>query len=498
MKRLVILSIFLVLGCTSNTPSSENDPDSKKDTTSTPIPLSMNCEEPAPWPDSSTVVTVGTGTPVSCTEEALRKAVTTGGSVRFDCGGSALTIQVRSEIKAGPKTIVDGSTQNITLDGGGNNRIFVAPNNNILSVRNLRFINGSTHGDEADGIGGAVAGLWRSAVEVRNCTFENNAAERGGGAVSVWTGSSLVIVSSRFTKNRSFYGGAVYSLLSSLHIANSEFVDNETLEEGYGDGGAIGTDGASEDPDDEIGGSIEICGSRISGSKGHGSGGGAYLWVYPPDQVLIDRTTVEGNTIGGGGLGGAMRISNGTIEIRLSSFISNISDNHGGALYLDCEPTCNVVNSTFAHNQAKMYGGAISGVKNAFFNNVTFAYNTAGGHGGALFGDDFTVHNSLFVNNSSGNPWNQAHNCGAKGSGSHVMQWLSTTNNGGYDSCVDSILAVNPLLDSIPGDHGGPTPTLLLAAESPALQVGNDCESTDQRGNPRDTSSCDLGAVELP
>lgn len=47
-------------------------------------------------------------------------------------------------------------------------------------------------------------------------------------------------------------------------------------------------------------------------------------------------------------------------------------------------------------------------------------------------------------------------------------------------------------------ENGGPTPTMMPSVSSPALQSGQGCEPFDQRGMPRDTAACDLGAVELP
>lgn len=65
--------------------------------------------------------------------------------------------------------------------------------------------------------------------------------------------------------------------LSPLQVVNSEFTDNSTLlQTGYGDGGAIGTDGASESPSDTLGGAIEVFGTQIRNNQGNGSGG-AYL-----------------------------------------------------------------------------------------------------------------------------------------------------------------------------------------------------------------------------
>ena len=54
----------------------------------------------------------------------------------------------------------------------------------------------------------------------------------------------------------------------------------------------------------------------------------------------------------------------------------------------------------------------------------------------------------------------------------------------------------DPLLGAL-GDHGGPTETMVPAAESPARGLGIDCPATDQRGEPR-RDRCTVGAVEIP
>ncbi|MGC4068469.1 MAG: choice-of-anchor Q domain-containing protein [Polyangiaceae bacterium] len=457
------------------------------------------CDEPTPWPPPSTNRVVGTGSAESCTASALSSAISGGGNVTFDCGAEPVTIGISSAIQVTKATVVDGQGR-VTLDGGGRSQIFVVSSNNSLSVRGLRFIGGKAPEDtEAAGIGGAVSGNWRSKVEVIGCTFEDNVAARGGGAVAVWTGSSLTIVSSRFLRNVSWYGGAVYSLLSPLTIVNSEFVDNSTtLQKGFGDGGAIGTDGASESPNDSIGGTIEICGSEIRNNKGNGSGGGAYIWMYPPDTAIIDRTTIANNDVvknasGQGSIGGGMRISNGEITIRDSSLLSNTSIGNGGGLYLDCAPSCTIANSTFfANKNTAGWGGAIfSGTTSGKFliNNSTFANNAQQGtSGNAFFGSaTWGIHNSVFLDNG----------CANKGTGANVLQWSTTSKNAGSGPCINGVVAKDPLL-SAPADNGGPTDTMLPGTGSGVLQAGTSCEEKDQRGEPRNSATCDLGSVEVP
>ncbi|WP_437942710.1 right-handed parallel beta-helix repeat-containing protein [Sorangium sp. So ce341] len=463
----------------------------------------QSCDEPTPWALPASKKVVGDGTAASCTADALSQAVTAGGHVTFNCGDSPVTIAISTPIQVGAETVVDGEGK-ITLDGGGTSRIFIVTNK--LSVRNLSFINGKAPDDSN---GGAVKGEWRSNVEVIGCTFEDNTAGTAGGAIGVWTGSSLTVVASQFRRNKSGYGGAIYSLWSPLHIVNSEFTDNSAFVDS--NGGAIGTDGALDpayrnphDGVDTAGGTVEICGSRFQNNEAYGAGGAAFLWVYPPDKVIIDRCTVEGNTLGkdsggtGVALGGGMRVSNGEITIKGTSFLSNLGETHGGGLYLDCEPTCTITNSTFYSNKATDgYGGAIFGDK-LRVNNVTFAKNFAKGHGGALFGgSDWVFKNTVFADNKAGNPWGQAYSCSATGTGDHVLQWVTDFKGVGSDPCISNPTAADPNLAD-PADNGGITFTMLPGAGSPVLGAGAGCEPVDQRGQPRDTAACDLGAVEAP
>jgi predicted outer membrane repeat protein len=455
--------------------------------------------QPAKVPAFGTVV--GTGAADTCTESALRAALAAGGHVTFRCGAAGATIAVAHEISVTKTTVIDGAGK-VTLDGGGKNRILVAQGGVQLSVRNLRFVNGAAaqSGDRGVGSGGAIAGGFRSHVEVIGSTFENNSAGLGGGAVAVAADSTLSIIRSVFTGNSGWWGGAVYSLLSPLTVVDSTFTGNRATS-GDAVGGAIGTDGASGDGNSSRvgkGGMLRICGSVIRHNKAK-NGGGAFLWTYAPDRILIERTTFEANEADG--QAGGARISvgtnannkTGTITVTASSILSNTSGGNGGGFYLDCAPTCTINNTTFHGNTTKTYGGAIFG-DGHHDNNVTFAKNSAGGHGGALFGGKFVLNNTVFVGNTARNPWGQAMSCSQPGTGAHVLQWGGTSRDGST-ACIPGVLAKDPQL-AAPADNGGPTLTMMPAAGSQALNAGAGCESRDQRGTARGTTVCDLGAVQ--
>jgi predicted outer membrane repeat protein len=164
--------------------------------------------------------------------------------------------------------------------------------------------------------------------------------ETGGGAIFVAAGSALVVRDSVFSGNRGTQGGAINSLLSSLTVENSQFINNSTAggAVGYGYGGAIYTDGASEHPDDAIGGQIRIAKTVFRGNVAAGQGGAVQAWVYPPDQVFVSDSTFESNQViprpGGEAFGGALRLGNGRMTIANTTFANNLARNQGGAVWI--------------------------------------------------------------------------------------------------------------------------------------------------------------------
>lgn len=485
----------------------------------TPRPPGDVCAPPEFMEIPATSSVVGDGTAATCTDTAVRQALADGGHITFDCGDTPITIVITEMLQANTETVIDGGGK-ITFDGAGKVRIIRTGDRTALSLRNLRFVNGALSGPNPDrrlslGGGGAVLGGSWSRVEIIDSVFEDNRGTYAGGAVAMGVGSKLVVSGSVFSRNASWFGGAIYNLLSEMTIVNSTFTDNfGILEETFlqGQGGAIIVDGASESPDDDIGGEIALCGVTIKNNKAFGTGGGAYIWVYPPDNVTIDRTTVEGNEVtdntrnskgDGGGLriGEANDVGNvpGKFVITRSSFLSNRAGGNGGGLYLQCPAAgCEITNSTFYDNSAEAYGGAVYRLGSAkIINNATFVGNTAGEHGGALSGTEGDViTNSVFVDNTAGNQWGLSMHCTEGGAGSHVLQWSTTKDDAGGNDCVPEPLVANPRL-AMPTNNGGPTWTMLPTESSPALRAGANCEPYDQRGTER-AAACTLGAVEVP
>jgi len=467
--------------------------------------LPSTCTVPKLPAALATAAVVGDGSAASCTREALQDAVASGGNVTFSCGDAAHTIAIGSEIQISADTIIDGGGT-ITLDGGDSSRLLSVDSHVALTVIGLTFTHGhatASGGDRASG--GAVRGGWQGALAAFDCVFADNVAgsegEEGGGALYVPSDSTMVIVRSTFLRNRGGIGGAVHNLLSGLTIVDSTFVDNVS----DSGGGAVYTDGASGQTDDNVGGVIEICDCRFEANRTHHQGGGAYLFAYPPDRFSVNQCLFDANVVerdsGGGALGAGLRTGNAPLQVANSLFVDNHSDVHGGGLWVDGDYLSEVSNCTFLRNDAGVpgeeggYGGAISGA-NLLLENLTLAHNHAEHSGGAIFNEDntsVTVRNSIIAFNSAANEWGIDQSCRDTMQGTHNLQWPAA----GADDppCTADPLGADPLLAEL-SDNGGPTQTLALQAESPAIDAGQDCPETDQRGLPR-VGACDLGAFEL-
>ncbi|UKE49061.1 choice-of-anchor Q domain-containing protein [Xanthomonas cerealis] len=498
-------------------------------------PSAPQCAVPPSWGRPAVATVVGNGTPASCSASALSTAAAQGGYITFNCGAKPTSISIDRSITIGSSnpTVIDGQGR-ITLDGRQSARIFLVNAGSALSVRNLTVQNGSSvqpasnHAyDPGTWGGGAIKVGYQGKLEVLNSKFLSNRSSIGGGAIFAGSDAQVTIVNSSFQRNSSWLGGALYTQLSSLNIVGSEFVGNQAINApqgfpdagNFGGGGAIDTDGASFagyiKGGKGSGGTLALCGTVVKNNVAANGSGGATLWAYAPDTIDVKYSTFA-NNVATSGPGGGARISigftdashsgtailtPGTINVSATSFLSNkAQQGNAGALYMDCYGACDVSNSTFYGNYAKGVGAAIQhvgwrpangdqGSTTVRFNNVTFAENTPGA---TLFGDRFDIRNSiLFSKTESVFCSNQT------SSGGNLIEY-SAKAAVWPTHCLTSgnVKAADPLL-SAPASNGGPTLTLLPAANSPARDAGSNCRSIDQRGLARNAAVCDLGAVEI-
>ncbi|MGC5017283.1 hypothetical protein [Micromonospora sp. DT47] len=272
--------------------------------------------------------TIGTGTPASCTSDAVVKAVAAGGIITFDCGPAPVTIRMKATAKVrnanGPKIVLDGGGK-VTLSGGGDRRILYMntcdgaqgwttshcqnQDHPQLTLQNLTFADGNSTGDRTEGGGGGAIFVRGGRVKVVNSRFVDNRCDRtgpdlGGAALRVlsqYDNKPVYVVNSTFTGGVCANGAALSSIGVSWVVLNSVLSGNR----------AVG-DGANP---------------ARAGTPGGGSGGAIYC-DGNEFTVRIAGTIVENNHANEGG-GAIFFVSNnrtGTMKIENSNLRRNPSD----------------------------------------------------------------------------------------------------------------------------------------------------------------------------
>lgn len=466
---------------------------------------------------------VGSGTPGSCTEQALRSAVTSlnnakGGTIGFNCGGAPHTIALTKQLKfintnqntsANKVTFVIDGDELITLDGQNETRVlYTSSNVNInLTVRNISIINGNAafdaNGERAANQGGGIYSGYRNRLTVENVHFANNKAKgdrhpyHGGGAIAIDTTSIVNISDSTFINNRSPNGGAINNLLSKLTITRSEFRNNEATRADPGGGGAIYNDG----------GRLTITDTHIINNESANLGGGIFSWanISVPEikeylgKTVIRNTVIANNDAAHGG--GLWKGGSSILELINSSVTGNTAQDRGAGISgTGPGPNFKIINSTIAFNRVKQTGsaaGIFSANNRSTVKNSTIAFNTvpndASSVGAAIHGD-VTLTNTVIAHNTGG--WNGVWSClGSIGNGGHNLQFPSNTCG---SIPVKNAKLSDTLLPALNELDFGETQTLALLSGSPAINKAANCPAKDQRGIVRPQGdACDIGAWEL-
>lgn len=254
---------------------------------------------------------IGTGTPASCTGQAVVNAVALGGKIRFNCGPNPVTITLPSTAKVfnnRPDVTLDGGGL-VTLSGGDSVRILYqntcdpaqvwtsaqCQNQETprLTVQNIGFTQGNSTGQLTDGGGGGAIFVRGGQFKIVNSVFTRNRCETtgpdmGGGAVrvlSIYQNRPVYVVNSTFggalgLGNSCSNGGALSSIGVSYSVYNSLITHNSAVgyganparagTPGGGSGGAIYNDGNFF--------TLSVYGSMVSDNVGV-EGGSAVFYV---------------------------------------------------------------------------------------------------------------------------------------------------------------------------------------------------------------------------
>lgn len=275
---------------------------------------------------------IGTGTPESCTSDAVVSAVAKGGIITFNCGPNPVTITMTQTAKIfndrGPKIVLDGGGK-VTLSGGGKVRILYQntcdqaqkwttahcndQDHPQLTVQNLTFIDGNAKGLSPGGGGAVFASGGR--FKVVNSRFFRNVVDDtgpdvGGAAIRTLNqsmGLPVYVVNSTFggesgLGNSGANGGGLSSIGVSYTVLNSLFVQNSAIgvganppkagTPGGGSGGAIYCDGNLF--------TLNLCGVKMTGNTAK-EGGGAIFFVSNnrTGSLIIKDSFLSGNPSAG-------------------------------------------------------------------------------------------------------------------------------------------------------------------------------------------------------
>ncbi|ERT03923.1 putative hemolysin-type calcium-binding region, partial [Lyngbya aestuarii BL J] len=498
---------------------------------------------------------------------SLRNAIKTaqpGDIIQFDASLVGQTITLTSgQLEIDKNLTIDGqNAPDLIISGNQTNRVFdIKIDANFqspaVSLKNLIIAEGKAQGTGQDGAGGGIRMASETTLTLENSELRNNVAqfaggiltgfksnttiinskfdnndgtlgksERGGGAIATQSAGSLTVLDSEFTNNKGINGGAINHLLGNLTVENSRFINNSSIPGGtvsdglggyYGAGGAIYTDGANASGPNfspgSQGGIIQINNSLFDGNQGAGQGGGLFLFVYPPDKVIVENSTIQNNTIlenlKGEGLGGGLRHGNGELTLSNTTFTGNRALSQGGGLWIGEQSPTTITNSTFSGNRAESedgnsgLGGAIAlsnGTNQTNIINTTIANNYAGFQGGGFWGggSQTRLKNTIVaynVANNGGNNWNINHHTGFQFS-DDGGNFQSNELNPNDIKITQNVTLTDPLLGSLQNINGVLVHPLQVG--SPVIDAGVSVNlTTDQRGQTRPIDGDENGVAKV-
>jgi hypothetical protein len=351
----------------------------------------------------------------------------------------------------------------LTVDAGGNSRVFMHGGTGKLNIYAMTIANG-----HASGIDRALGG----------CVYSP------AGSVAI---HNAIVTGCTATAAVTAGGGGVFAF-NDLFLGNSVVTGNTaTSTAGPGDSGyAFGGGAASA-------GALRLYGSRIEDNRAHvdygfAFGGGGYcVKSFSSKYSTIDGNIAEVgvlDTMYSSGAGGGIvfsRQGSGTdFSLRFSTVSNNRADTAAG-LFAGGS-TAEIYDSTVSGNVAGFgAAGALVGSPLKLFNS-TIAFNTAGSYGGGglvMQGATLQMSSTIIADNSPGGSLFAADfQTDAPITGSHNLVRFA----GGAGTLPADTLRVDPMLDAL-RDNGGVTHTHALLPGSPAIDAGSNPKnlSTDQR-----------------
>ncbi len=467
------------------------------------------------WLSSSAYAagTVGTGTPDSCDEPALRSTLIGGGLVKFDCGMGHHTIVLTEELVISDDTMIDGNGR-ISISGGSalwesfptveeflklaTTRVIRIDQDAVVELHNIVIRDGIAgfvliEDEWADGFGGGIRN--EGDLKIVNSRVTGNFAY--GFGAGIYNRGNLTVVGSLISENLGTgianHGGHVEILQSTIKGSTRLNRLPAFLTRDVEAGGGIHTsnDKSGRDPNpaspDGIG-SLRVLDTTVSGFRAKR---GAGIFVEGHDAEIVNSTFAE-NTASAEG----SSIYFQCIDFEYASRCTINRDGarpkwiltHVTSFGNRIDETEATVTSIPLDLDLKSYGIVFEGIGDIELNSNILSMNSLHEDGCAIRRGYGTRPNLHFVSNGK--------NLFAQHGYAPIPCPIDDRD----------LRNVNPRFVARGlADNGGPTETIALRDDSPAIDTGGlDCPSIDQRGQPRPQDGdpttpigCDIGAFEV-
>jgi hypothetical protein len=343
------------------------------------------------------------------------------------------------------------------------------------------LVNCSISGNSAVG-GGGLYNFSYGQLKVYGCTISGNSNSGADGGGVYNRGTAYLSDCTIDGNSNENFGGGVCNFQGTIDLSGCTISGNDAVR-----GGGLENDGTA---------TITNC--TISQNTVWASGGGVSSGLdintsilTLTDSTISDNTDLDYDSYGGGGVG---VINYGQATLTDSTIANNVADNGDGTQIsngtgLADLGTATVVACTISGNTTNASGGGIyvggTGAGTLTLNNTIVAGNVSVPTGGGASPNDIIADAS-----------------GAVVSGSNNL--VGTGGSAGLSSSTNLLGVADPDLAPL-GDNGGPTETMALLTGSPAIAAGSAALevgpggtslTTDQRGEPLDFPTPDIGAYQ--
>lgn len=377
----------------------------------------------------------------------------------------------------------------------------------------VTVVNCTFSGNYAFLYGGAIF-VNNNKATFNNCTISGNGAENGSG-IGVWQTSTAILNNCTISGNAAnYHGGGILTATSTLTLNNCTISGNSA----QGHGGGIMSVASS---------TLTFNRCTISNNSSAIESGGA-MSANNNNTLTFNDCTISGNSTAKYYGGGIFAEKQNTITFNNCTLAKNSAKMWGGGSLFYNLNIVTFNNCTLSGNQAEAQGGGISNLNSTLtLKNCTLAGNEANEGGGiyyyyapksiaplkmsdtmilgnlvsarGIYHDDsairvaLNISNTIIANNTASSNGNDIWSNVVFTSQGYNL--IKDTEDSNIVPAATDLIAVDPILGPL-ASNGGATQTMSLDSISPAINAGNTDLTTDQRGEPRDDGTPDIGAYE--